>query len=191
MPAQLPAGMGRRIVVWGATGSGKTTLARRLSKTLGLPVIELDAIRHDGAWDAVDFPEMRRRLQLRLQVCPNGWVIDGSYNPTHDLYLPHAETLIWLCHPWRVSFPRLFKRTVGRAWRRQRVYEPNGPYESWRLTFLTRRSILWWSISHHRAHQRTTRERIDTLDPGVQVHELHSDDEVAAFLARLEQGSTP
>jgi adenylate kinase family enzyme len=190
MPAQQPIQLGRHVVVWGATGSGKTTLARRIGGTLGLPVIELDAIRHDGAWDAVDFPEMRQRLQQRLANSPDGWVIDGSYNPTHDLYLPHADTLIWLHQPWRVSFYRLFKRTVGRAWRRQPVYEPNGPHESWRLTFLTRRSILWWSISHHRTHVRTTRERIDTLDPRIQVHDLHSDDEVAAFLARLEQTAT-
>lgn len=174
--------IGHRIVIWGATGSGKTTLARRLAGTLGLPAIELDAIRHNGAWDAVDFPEMREVLRDRLAACPDGWVIDGSYSPTHDLYLPRADTLIWLHLPWRVSFWRLLKRTVTRAWTREPVYHEDGPRESWRLTFLTRRSILWWSISNHRNNVRTARERIATLPPEVPVYELRSSREVAHFL---------
>ena len=39
--------LGKRIVIFGATGSGKTTLARRLGETLGLPVMQLDSIRHE------------------------------------------------------------------------------------------------------------------------------------------------
>ena len=182
MPSQPPIHLGRRIVVWGATGSGKTTLARRLSQTLGLPAIELDAIRHRGAWDAVDFPEMRNVLRERLAACPEGWVIDGSYSPTHDLYLPSADTLIWLHLPWRVSFWRLLKRTVSRAWTREPVYHEDGPRESWRLTFLTRRSILWWSISNHRNNVRTARERIASLPPHVLTYELRCAREVKHML---------
>jgi hypothetical protein len=91
--------------------------------------------------------------------------------------------LIWLNLPWRVSFRRLLKRTVARAWRKQPAYEPNGPCESWRMTFLTRRSILWWSISHHRAHVRLTRERIAALPPHVRVYEVGSAREVEALLS--------
>lgn len=189
MAAEQLIELGRRVVVWGATGSGKTTLARHIAEAYGLPHIELDAIRHDGAWDAVEFPEMRNRLQQRLDASPEAWVIDGSYSPTHDLYLPHAESLIWLHLPWRISFWRLFKRTLGRAWHKQPAYEPNGPFESWRMTFLTRRSILWWSISHHRSQVRLTRERIANMDPHVRVYELVSDQDVAAFLTRLEPQS--
>jgi adenylate kinase family enzyme len=189
MPAAQPVELGRRIVVWGATGSGKTTLARRVAEAYRLPHIELDAIRHDGDWDAVDFPEMRARLQQHLDASPEAWVIDGSYSPTHDLYLPHAESLIWLHLPWRISFWRLFKRTLGRARRKQPAYGPHGPFESWRMTFLTRRSILWWSISHHRAQVRLTRDRIAALPPHIRIYELRSDREVSALLARLEQHS--
>jgi len=179
-------GLGRRIVVWGATGSGKTTLARRLSEALGLPAIELDAIRHHGAWDAVDFPEMRNVLRERLAACPGGWIVDGSYSPTHDLYLPSADTLIWLHLPWRVSFWRLFKRTVSRAWTREPVYNEDGPRESWLLTFLTRRSILWWSITNHRNNVRHARERIASHAPRVRVYELRSWREVRDFVRQVE-----
>lgn len=36
----------RRVVVAGATGSGKTTLARRIGAVLELPVSEMDALHH-------------------------------------------------------------------------------------------------------------------------------------------------
>jgi adenylate kinase family enzyme len=183
--------LGRRIVVWGATGSGKTTMAGHLSVVVGVPAVELDAIRHRGGWDAVDLPEMRTLLEVRLQNCAYGWVIDGSYNAISDVYLPDVETLIWLHLPWHVSFWRLFKRTVYRAWTREPLYQPDGPRESWRLTFLSRRSILWWSISHHRTAVRTYRARIAALPPGVRVHELRSAREVRQFMQRLEATDQP
>jgi adenylate kinase family enzyme len=177
--------LGRRIVVWGVTGSGKTTLSRRLGEACGLGVIEVDAIRHAGRWNAVSFDDMRPVLSRRLAEFSDGWVLDGNYVRLGDLYLPDADTLIWLHLPWRVSFWRLFKRTVSRAWTREPAYGPDGPRESWRLTFLSRDSILWWSISQHRVYRRNFRERIASLPPHIAVYELRTQREVDAFLARL------
>jgi adenylate kinase family enzyme len=36
--------IGRRIAIYGPTGSGKTTFGRALGQRLGLPVIDLDTI---------------------------------------------------------------------------------------------------------------------------------------------------
>jgi adenylate kinase family enzyme len=161
-------------------------LARRLAAAYRLLHVELDAIRHDGDWDAVDFLEMRDVVEKRLVRLRAGWVIDGSYSPVHDLYLPRTDTLIWLHLPWRVCFWRLLKRTISRLFTREPVYHDDGPRESWRLTFLTRRSILWWSISNYRSDVRLTRERIAALARHVRVYELRSAREVASLLAHLE-----
>jgi adenylate kinase family enzyme len=64
---QQPIQVGRRIAVWGVTGSGKTTLAQRLGETLGLGVVELDAIRHARGWDSTDWPEFREVLTERTR----------------------------------------------------------------------------------------------------------------------------
>ncbi|HTE18391.1 MAG TPA: AAA family ATPase, partial [Armatimonadota bacterium] len=45
----------RRIVVVGSSGAGKSTMAAALSQRLGLPHIELDALRHGPNW--VEVPD--------------------------------------------------------------------------------------------------------------------------------------
>ena len=179
--------IGRRIVIWGVTGAGKTTLAYQLGETLGLPVVQLDAIRHRNGWDTVDWPEFRAELTETLESYTDGWVLEGSYSRIMDVYLSRADTMVWLNLPWRVSFWRLFRRTVARAWDQVPLYNPNGPTESWRLSFFDRRSILWWSISTHRKSSRQRQERIAELPSHVRVHTLRNARDVAAFRAGVER----
>jgi adenylate kinase family enzyme len=46
-----------RIVVVGASGSGKTTMAKALSRALGLPHVELDAINWQPGWRDISIQE--------------------------------------------------------------------------------------------------------------------------------------
>ena len=177
--------LGRRIVGWGATGSGKTTFARNLGDLLGLEVIELDAIRHARSWDSTDWDDFRDQLTTLLSNSANGWVCDGSYSQISATYLSRADTLIWLHLPWRVSFWRLLKRTIRRARTGEFLYTKAGPRESWRLSFASKRSILWWSISHHRTGIKTVRERLSNLPESVPVYEFRSAREMNALLKEL------
>lgn len=176
--------IGRKIVIWGATGSGKSTLSRRLGKLLGLPVVELDAIRHAQGWDSTSWDEFRTRLTNELEVCAEGWICDGSYSAISDVYLPQSDTVIWLHLPWRTSFARLVRRTASRACGKQPLYGPDGPRESFRMAF-SKKSILWWSISHHRVGVQRVRQRLATVRSDVQVYELRSPAEVESFVARV------
>lgn len=184
------ARLGRRICIWGATGSGKTTLSRHLGATLGLPVIELDAIRHARGWDSTDWPEFEAALTEKLDACPEGWVLEGSYSAIHHVYLPRIDTMVWLRLPWRASFTQLFRRTVTRSLRRQVLYNPEGPRESFRQSFLSRKSILLWSITHYRAGLRTAAERITVLPPHVRVITLTRRSEVEALMREVEAESS-
>jgi len=174
--------IGRRVVVWGVTGSGKTGFARSLGEALGLGVVEMDAIRHARGWDSTSWDEFRTRMVEAVAAHPQGWVVDGNYSRIRDVVLSQADTVLWLRLPWRVSFWRLLKRTMGRAWTQAPLYAGSPAHESWRLAFLSRNSILWWSISHHRAHVRNVRGRIAALPDSIRIFELRSAREVEAFL---------
>jgi adenylate kinase family enzyme len=186
MPTETPSALGRRIAVWGATGSGKTTFAQDLGEALGLAVVDLDAIRHANGWDSTDWDDFREILTRRLEGHPEGWVTAGSYSAIADVYLSRIDSLVWLHLPWRISFWRLFWRSVSRAVTREPLYHEQGPRESWRLLFMNRKSILWWSISHHRAGVRNARERIAALPSSVWTYELRSPRDVVTFLSAAE-----
>ena len=177
--------LGRRIVIWGATGSGKTTLAFELGRRLGLAVVDLDAIRHANGWDSTPWDEFREQLTKRLDGHTEGWVTAGSYSAIMDVYLSRADTLIWVHLPWRVSFWRLLKRTISRAWSREEYYEGSPARESWRQSFFSRQSILLWSITHHRSGVRNIRARIAALPESVRVYELRSAKQVEALVRAL------
>jgi adenylate kinase family enzyme len=185
--ADVPIVLGHRIVIYGATGSGKTTLARRLGEILGLGVIELDAIRHDGAFDATPWDEMRQRIEAAIETYPVGWVCEGNYNRVRNVSLSRADTLISLDLPWRTSFWRLLKRTVHRVRTREPLFAPNGPRETWRGTFLSRQSILLWSITDHQRRKRTTAQAIADAPVRARVYRLRTPRDVAALLRAAER----
>lgn len=180
----MPA-LGRRIVIYGVTGSGKTTLARELASHLDLTRIELDAIRHDRDWDATPFDVMRERLATAIAAARNGWVCEGNYRKVRDVALAQCDTAIWLRLPWRTSFTRLFARSVRGLLHDTPLYSADGPRESWRTTFASRDSILWWAIHHHRKTMQSAAEAMREAPPTATRIVLRSPAEVAALLERI------
>ncbi len=175
----------RRIAVWGVTGAGKSTLARELGHRLGLPVIELDAIRHTPDWDSTPWPTFRSELLRRLDEAPEGWVLDGSYARAQDLYLHRIDTMIWLPLPLRVTLPRLFRRALQRSFAPHGAYGPGTARETLRRTFASRESLLLYALLTHRSVTRRRAARVAGLPDGVEVVELRSPLQVAAFLDHL------
>lgn len=184
--AHEPYVLGRFILIQGATGSGKTTLADRLGKALGVEVMHLDNIRHEFGFDSVSWDDMRTRMEAFVAAHPDGWVSEGNYSRVSDVTLSRCDTLISLDVPWRVSFVRLFKRTVGRAWTREPLYNANGPAESWRGTFFSRQSILLWSITNHQQRKRRTVEAFAKTAPGTRLIRLKTEREVEALVQAAE-----
>jgi adenylate kinase family enzyme len=66
MAAHTPIRLGRRIVVWGVTGSGKTTFAQALGQVLGVPAIQLDALFWKTGW--VETPDDQFRAKIERAV---------------------------------------------------------------------------------------------------------------------------
>ena len=172
--------IGRRIVVYGPPSTGKTTVAAHLARRIGVPHIELDAVFWLPQWNQKSVEEFRADVSTLLIECTDGRVFDGNYSQARDLILPLADTVVWLRPPFLVAFWRLLKRTVTRSWKHEPLWGTN--YESWRLSFLSRDSLLLYQMNHWRRHHERTRRALEEIPHRASVVELRSVRAIEEFL---------
>ncbi len=90
----------KKIVIFGNSASGKSTLAKWLSGSEGLSHLDLDGI----AWmDSVPpkrkpLAESQEKIQAFMQA-NDAWVIEGCYADLLALVLPYANEMIFLNLP--------------------------------------------------------------------------------------------
>ncbi len=92
--------MSQRVVVFGNSGAGKTTLARTLAERDGLGHLDLDTL----AWRDTA-PPTRRPLEESIADMQaflerhEHWVIEGCYADLLTCALAHATQALWLNPP--------------------------------------------------------------------------------------------
>ena len=101
----------KRIYIIGSGGSGKTTLARRLSSRLGAPCFELDAVGYENGSGAKR-PLGLRQQDLRRIVAQPAWVSEGGYVWWVDELLREADAIVWLDLHWALCYWRIVLRHV-------------------------------------------------------------------------------
>jgi len=180
--------IGRRVIVTGMAGSGKSTFSRSLAAKTGLPVIHLDLHFWKPGWVAPS--EGAWREKQRDLLAGDAWIVDGNYHETLDLRLERADTIVFLDIHWSACVGRAFlrglRKPVGEmpegcddsAWRRLR--------DEWRLAV-----VIWRKrhsepereqeiISQHGQHAalhvlRSKRAARDLLS-GLDVEQMEADD---------------
>lgn len=134
----------KRVLIIGPTGSGKTTLARTLSKIGNLPHIELDLLRYGRSWREAPTEEFIGEV-ARL-VDQNSWIIDGNYSSVRELAWNRADLIVWLDYSLLRVLCRLSLRTSRRLITGADV--GNGNREQLRRVF-SNQSIILWAIRSH------------------------------------------
>jgi adenylate kinase family enzyme len=147
---RVPPSPPTRIMVYGVTGSGKTTLAKQIAHRTGLPCVLIDDLTWQPGWIPVPADEQRRIIG---QVCDRDrWVIDHGYGPWIDLPLARADLIVGLDYPRLLSLSRMVRTLC------------NGNTESLR-NLLARDSIIGWHFTSFRRKRR--RMRAWLVDPAA------------------------
>ncbi|NKC01649.1 MAG: hypothetical protein GKR90_24540 [Pseudomonadales bacterium] len=161
--------IGHRILVWGNSCSGKSSLAELLATTIEAPFVELDALNWLPNWVGLNTTDPDRLLR-RIEEATGGdaWVVAGSYSEQSQVaFWPNLETIVWLDLPRHLLIRRCLKRSFLRWWRKELLWGTN--YESFvkQLQFWRgEESLLWWVWTQH-ANKRADSIRYMT-DPSWQ-----------------------
>jgi adenylate kinase family enzyme len=135
------------MLIYGVTGSGKSTMAQQMAERTGLPWHSVDDLTWEPGWVAVPPDEQRRKIET---ICAGErWILDAAYGQWLDVVLARADLIVALDYPrWR-SLVQLARRTFMRALDQGQIC--NGNTESFRRA-LSRDSIMVW---HFRSFART------------------------------------
>lgn len=142
---------GRRIVVVGTTSSGKTTVAARLSRILGIPHVELDGLMWRPNWEKTPTDTFLARVRAALDG--PAWVVDGNYSAARTVTWGQADTLVWLDYPLALVFWRLTVRTLRRILTREKLWGCNR--ETVRRAFFDKDSLYRYVIPSRRRQRET------------------------------------
>jgi adenylate kinase family enzyme len=145
-----------RVMIWGISGAGKTTLARRIAARFGLPRIELDAINWQAGWRDLnrdDRAEFLRRVAAAIE--PDAWVIEGSYNSVRDMIWRRATHLIWLDYERPTIMVRVTGRSVMRIVLRTELWPGTGNRERWGSVLRPSHPIRWAWRTWRRRREET------------------------------------
>ena len=166
----------KRVMIVGCGGAGKSTLARRLSETIGLPVIHIDQIYWTAGWINRSREETRRLVAEAIKG--DEWIFEGNNSTSFDLRIAKADTVIFLDFPMPLCLFRVFKRVVA-SHGRVRPDMAEGCPEGFDWEFMK------WIIGYRRNHRWEAVELLENAPETIAKYRLTSPAAVDAFLAGI------
>ena len=131
-----------RINVLGTSGSGKTSVARRIAKKLNIPYVELDELFWKPNWTESTDEEFFPKLEEALSA--DAWVLDGNYTRTIPIKWKRCQMVMYLDLPFHIVFYRVLRRTFKYIFQDQVLWAGNK--ETFWRAFFTADSIILWTL---------------------------------------------
>ncbi len=164
-----------RIVIFGNTSGGKSTLARRLAKTRNLPHIEIDRLYWQPGW-TITPKEIYERKHAEI-IAGSHWVIDGGGDlTTTRARAERATQIVLIDMPVWVHFWLAAERQI--AWAQGTLEHP--PAGIGDVPPTKRLFEIIWEVSEN--WMPVLRSICDECDAqGKAVIRLHSLEAIDAF----------
>jgi adenylate kinase family enzyme len=163
----------KRILIFGSSGAGKSTFAKRMNDILGIEIIHLDQHYWKPNWTRTESEEWNKKVEELIRG--DEWIMDGNYRSSMDLRFSKADTVIWLDFSPLVCLYRIYKRRL----KNNRADELDGCRE--RITFELLRWVLW---KFPRDNRKDIFKRLKQLKGKKDVYILKSNKEVESFLKK-------
>ena len=170
----------QKILIFGNSGSGKSTFAEKLWITLGINVHHLDTICCDENYERLPVETVLPILQNIMNSW--SWIIEGNYSSTlFTERIAQADTIIILETPLRVCLFRVIKRFLAIAWKKEnRVGTTKNQKNSLSLKF------LYWIIWRYPREMKTRmHEALALLEKRISIQRLRSGMDIEDFLKKI------
>lgn len=180
---------GRRIVVVGTPGCGKSYVAEILSSRLKIPYVCHDALIWQKDWEPVPRADRERAFSEALEG--EAWTLDGNIGgliwPEHRLVARRMDTIIWLDLPRFDVWRQMLVRTVQRIMSRETLW--NGNRETWHSAFASDHAVALWAFQSYSQHRREYQAMFTSPEfAAVTKIRLTQRAQVDRWLKQLEQG---
>ncbi|MBV9990891.1 MAG: topology modulation protein [Alphaproteobacteria bacterium] len=165
-----------RIVIFGGTGAGKSTVARALAAKLGVAVSHLDALYYEPGWKAPAADAFRARVAGA--VAGERWISEGNFLAlTADIRLPRADTVLLIDQPRGVRLWRALRRGLAEYRARPDLAPGCRDHVNWELVTDV--------LKFDREYRPMIDEAMAQWAPATALRTLRGDRAVAAFLAAI------
>ncbi|MBX8643269.1 MAG: topology modulation protein [Thermoplasmata archaeon] len=171
---------GKRIIVVGSPGAGKSTISRAVSSATGLPLFHLDRLYWKPGWVPVRREKFLERV--RAVIASPAWIIDGNYQSTFPERFEAADTVIFLDFSRIACIVGALRRLVLDG-RKERPDMTEGCEERFNRKFLEFLLFIW-------SYQSTGRkETVSILNSeksgGKTIYVLHNRKEANSLMRSI------